>query len=107
MKKATLLLIYSLLLAPSCSWITVDTPPPGPPACTSSRSAPIVDGLLMLFEAGLVVAYAVDDGIEEGERNSLVAGNLITGILFGASAVHGFSNTSECEDYSAAYDRSR
>ena len=114
MQRAAGMRAFALLLLPplsGCSLLFVESPPPSHHQrlryfdCTSSRLAPIVD-TVVATSYGLtgvaMAAYAADDEVR-GDAVPMVLLPLGVAALFGVSAAHGFSTTSDCEDAKARF----
>lgn len=86
------------LLQAGCSAVFVDAPPADPQTqryfdCTSSRLAPVSDTVLTGVAALATLGAVSDDS--SSRAASLAFGSAVT-IALGASAIHGFSTTSDC-----------
>jgi hypothetical protein len=91
-------------LSMGCSFIFVRPPPTDHQQlayfdCVSSDAAPAVDVTNAVVEGLLAGIASVDNpDTYENERNpGLAAGFGIVGVVYAASAVYGFVNTSKCE----------
>jgi hypothetical protein len=87
-----------------CSFIFVNAPPDEPEErtaqaageCTSSNLWPIVDVVGVPASAGNALYFSQDETIDRPVRTALVATHIGWGLLFAASAVHGFTATNDC-----------
>ena len=85
-------------LQAGCSAVFVDAPPADHPTqryfdCTSSRLAPVSDTVLTGLGGLATLGAASDDS--SSRAASLAFGSAVT-IALAASAIHGFSTTSDC-----------
>ena len=93
--------LAALGVAPGCSYLFVDGPPPGHEQmqyfdCTTSRAAPIADTVFAALYGLSALAPAAESGLREDQ--GLVIAALAGVALFEAgSAAHGFGRTSKCE----------
>jgi hypothetical protein len=93
-------LIVSLvvfLFLPCCSWIFVKPAKVGNdpnPDCSTSRVAPVLDTVQAVANAVGVVVLASMDDFEH--RNTYMVSWSVWAGIYTASAVYGYSNTSEC-----------
>jgi hypothetical protein len=110
------LIAAALALSVGCSWIAMKGPPEGPvsagrpPACTSSRLAPVID-LLSAPMAGFlvgIVAWAAAGGDVLGESDggaapTGLAAGMITGGVLVAASISGFGKARGCRKAVADY----
>ena len=96
----TAVLLASLTATSGCSWLFVQPPPKGydgrgPVQCTTSRVAPVFD---TIFTGTNVVSAIYVAGQENAQNKQAAVGlGLSVAALWMASAIYGYSNTSECE----------
>jgi len=85
---------------PGCSYLFVSGPPPDHKRlnyfdCTESTAAPVIDTVVFALE-GLGTASVIV--YQEGDRKVVgVIGGLVSMVLFGTSALYGYSKTDKCE----------
>jgi hypothetical protein len=104
MKRLALCLAMLLPISSSlsgCSWIFVQPLPPryergGRTDCTTNRAAPVIDTILTLTNVGSAVYVAGQDNVTN--KGPSVTAGLLVGAMWFASAIYGYSKTSECED---------
>ena len=82
------------------SWIFVQPLPPpyehgDRTACTTDRTAPVVDTILTLTHVGSLVYVAGKDNV--ANKGPVVMLDLLAGAAWFSSAIYGYSKTGECE----------
>ncbi len=99
-------LIVSLLFSlTSCSLIDEPKPPlreywdkVEEKRCEDSYDLPVIDTII----AGMGISKGIVDGLDKDQKEDQVS-NLVaasfTGMLFGYSAYHGFTNANLCQEY--------
>jgi len=111
-----------LALTAACSFGLPGPPkPPNPrvmPACTSSRTKPVVDAsiaVLTEITGGVLLVRPRDCSADNGScdeyahRMDQLAGSILvlTGVIFGVSALFGISRTGSCRDAIHTHERWR
>jgi hypothetical protein len=97
-----------LSLTSGCSWLFVQPLPESYdrrdyPVCTSSRTGPVLDTLFALTNTASAIYVAGENNVTN--KNAAVTLGLGVAALWTASAVYGYSHTSECD--AAKEDRGR
>lgn len=97
----TAVLLASLTATSGCSWLFVQPPPKGYDgrgriACTTNRAPPVIDTILTITNVGSAVYVAGQDNVTN--KGSAVMFGLGVAGLWLASAVYGYTGTSECDE---------
>jgi hypothetical protein len=100
-----------LLFVSGCSFIMVTgyKPPPAPPTCTSSHTAPGLDTTFAILTSLAAVATGLDlQDVTSGDNQSnapldslILLSAIPLAVLFTASAIYGYVKVSDCRQAAA------
>jgi hypothetical protein len=106
-RLGALALLGALTPQLGCSFLFVDKPTVSAgyaqgSTCTSAPIAPAIDLVLMLWQGARAISAAgSDDNDYDGDalsRGAVMSSGMLLFMLFGASMVSGFTNTSACRE---------
>jgi hypothetical protein len=104
-RLTTLVLVATAVASGGCSFLFVEPSvrkPLSPETCTEVPIAPVVDAVLTGVSAAAAVSYAgsAEDAARGfgADKENAVATAVMSGLLFGASAVTGFYRVNDCRE---------
>ncbi len=103
--------VVALLGVTGCSFMNVHGPgdQPNPPqvyvGCTDQSMDPFIDLGLGILTAAAVVTALIDKSNGTDPQNKTTASGFILPVIFGGSAVYGFTRISACRDHHLAWAR--